>query len=346
MFETIRFNPPYYSDNRIGTYMNGYPAGTLATPGFYTVPFSSRAIFNSPLYQSKPSPRHRDEHIVIPYYEQLHLGLQWEFIKGYVFEPEYVATVGRKLVGNYDINTFNGRTSGAGATSRINTSIGPDNFRNNNFQSNYHAMQLTVRKNYSAGLGFNASYTWSRALDNMSDFFNMRVGLADTMDPMSDYGPADLHMKHRVVTTFSYELPFLRQNRSLGWWNINTIISLQSGVPFTPFDPLGDLNRDGRYTDRVVYTGSGSPMNSVFEAGSPADGYFDTTQWANYVCPATVNDGLWCNSPQSRGSMTGPGYSNVDFQIQKQFKITEQVKLSLMGNFFNIFNHTNFYFPN
>jgi hypothetical protein len=288
-----------------------------------------------------------DQNIVSPYYEQFHLGIQWEFFKGYVFQPEYIGTLGRKLIGYYDINTFNGRVSGAGSTTRINTTIGADNYRNNNFSSNYHAMQLTVRRNYAAGLGFNASYTWARSLDNLSDLFEGRGptnGPTDTMNPKSDYGPADFHMKHRFVGTFSYELPFFKAHKILGGWNINTIITLQSGVPFTPYSTSSayDLNKDSRLTDRIVYTGSGSPMDSVSGVGSPADSYYDTDMWARYTCPATVNDGLWCNPPSTRGSLTGPGYKNVDFQIQKQIRITEEVKLSLIGNFFNVFNHTNF----
>jgi hypothetical protein len=94
-----------------------------------------------------------------------------------------------------------------------------------------------------------------------------------------------------------------------------------------------------------VYTGTGSPMNSVTEDMSPADGYFDTDMWARGTCPSTVNGGRWCNPASTRGSMTSPGYQNVDFSIQKKFKITEDVRLSLMGNFFNFFNHTNFDLP-
>ncbi len=351
VFENIRFNPPYFSDVQIGSLVNGFPAGALSTPGLYTAPFSSRTIFSLPQYSAVPNPRHMDQNIVSPYYEQFHLGLQWLFYKDYVFEPEYIATLGRKLLGITDINTFNGRTVGLYSSARINPGIGEDNYRNNNFKSNYNAMQLTVRKNYSAGFGFNAGYTWSKTLDNLSDVFYPRGGNyiaggpMDTMHPMSDYGLSDFHLKHRFVATLGYDLPFSKQNRFLGGWRINSIITLQSGVPFSPYNGSGDVNQDGRYGDRVVYTGSGSPMNSVSGKGSPADGYFDAGLWSDYSCPGNVNNGEWCNPPQSRNTMTGPGYKNVDFSIQKQFKISEQAKLKLFANFFNLFNHTNFSHP-
>jgi hypothetical protein len=347
-FENIRFNPPLFSDNMIGTYANGYPSGALSTPGILTLPFSSRAVFASEEYAPTPNPRHMDQNLVSPYYKQFHVGFQWEFLRGYVVEPEYIGTLGRKLIGYYDINTFNGRTSGAGSSQRINPNIGADNYRNNNFESDYHAFQITVRKNYLDGLGFNASYTWSRAYDNTSDLFNARGttnGPTNTMNPMDDYGLSDFHMRHRFVGSFSYDLPFFRENRYLGGWNVNTIITLQGGIPFSPYNSNNDLNKDGRYNDRVVYLGSGDPMDSVLDSGSPADGYFDPDMWADYVCPEDVNGGLWCQSPQRRNSMTGPGYKNVDLGIQKRFRVTETVRMSIQGNFFNFFNHTNFSYP-
>ena len=52
-----------------------------------------------------------DQNIVTPYYEQAHFGFQWEFSKGWMFEPEYVGTFGHKLTGIVDINTFDGRVA-------------------------------------------------------------------------------------------------------------------------------------------------------------------------------------------------------------------------------------------
>ncbi len=289
-----------------------------------------------------------DQNMVTPYYEQFHAGIQWEFHKGTALELEYVGTLGHKLIGYFDINTFNGRVAKGYNTTRINTNIGADNYRNNGFSSNYHAAQATVRKNFAGGLGFNASYTWSRALDNLSDLFNYRGGgITDTMNLRMDYGPADFHMQSRFVGAFSYELPWAKENRWIGGWQLNTIISLQSGVPFSPYSSSSsyDANKDGLARDRIVYTGSGGPINSLKEGTSPADGYFDGTQWARYVCPASVNGGLWCSSPQGRGTMTGPAYQNVDFNVIKRFRITESSSISLQGSFFNLFNHPNFGLP-
>jgi hypothetical protein len=348
VFENIRFNPPYFSDNQIGYYANGVPVGALSAPGLYTVPFTSTGMFVSG-FSAKPNPRHMDQNIVTPYYEQFHLGLQWEFLKGYMLESNYVGTMGHKLLGFRDINTFNGRTVSGLGSLRINNNIGQDNFRSNDYNSNYHGWQTTVRKRYSAGLAFEFNYTWSRALDSLSDVFNNRGSArpTDNMYPKNDYGPADFHMKHRFVGVVSYDLPFFKNNRWAGGWAVNSIITMQSGVPFSPYSSSSsyDLNKDGYATDRITYVGSGSPLDSLIGSGSPADGYFTTTDWARYTCPASVNNGQWCNPPLGRNSMVGPGFHNVNFGISKKFKVTERIALRFDANFFNLFNHPNFGLP-
>ena len=341
-FENIRFNPPYYSDNRIGRYGNGVPIGSA----LYNVPVVLSA-YSDPANAPIPNPRHMDQNLVMPYYEQYHLGFEWEFLKGYMLQSEYIGTMGHKLLGLVDINTYNGRMVGDD-NSYINPNFGADNFRTNVFASNYNSLQTTVRRTYANGISFNASYTYSKAMDYLSDLFNNRATsgvTTDNMNPRYDYAAADFDIRHRVVGTLSYDLPFFKENRWLGGWGINSIVTLQGGVPFTPYDGGLDLNADGYFTDRVVYNGSGGPMNSV-RGRSPALGYLDANQWSDFTCPVTANEGTWCNAPINRNSVSGPGFKNIDFNITKKFALTERVKLNLQGNFFNLFNHPNFKLPN
>jgi Carboxypeptidase regulatory-like domain len=373
-FENIRFNPPFYSDNQIGTVINGVPVGPVSTPGLLTYPFTSLADFNNSLFAPKPNPRHMDQNIVTPYYEQAHFGLQWEFAKGYVFQPEYVGTFGHKLTGLVDINTYDGRVSAAPAVAgasacksiinpnglncsnslRIDPNIGADNFRNNWFSSNYHALQMTLRKNYANGIGMNINYTYSKALDEMSDLFNNRAGAhpTDNQNLRYDYGPADFDTPHRVVATVSYELPFMKQNRWIGGWAVNTITQWAKGHPASPYSGASnyDLNKDGYRTDRIVPVGSPS---STILSSSPGIGYFDPTKWVLYdplgtgsgSCPLSVNGGYWCDAPIGRGALRGPGLVNVDFDVSKKFKINERAAFTFQANFFDIFNHPNFSNP-
>jgi hypothetical protein len=359
-FENIRFNPPFFSDNYI------YGVGPISTPGLFTYPFTpaSRAMFNGGgALAPEPNPRHMDQNIVTPYYEQAHFGFQWEFKKGYVFEPEYVGTFGHKLVSLSDINTFDGRTAcqappytsgpcfnagfaGGFSNQRVNPNIAADNFRSNGYGSNYHGLQLSLRKNYANGLGVTANYTYAKSLDSVSDTFNNRSGERpiDNMNHKYDYGPSDFDVKQRFVSTLSYELPFMKQNRWLGGWGANAIISRQTGRPISPYDSSKsyDLNKDGYLTDRIVPTVA---AKDTIKSGNPAFGYFNTSDWVPYTCPTSVNQGLWCNAPIGRGSLIGPGFANVDFSATKSFKVTESSSFTFQANFFDLFNHPNFGVP-
>jgi hypothetical protein len=346
VFENIRFNPPYYSDLQLG-YNAGGAVGGLSTPGLYTYPFTSTNTFATGV-GAKPNPRHMDQDLVTPYYEQLHFGFQSDLGKGFVFEPDYVGGQGHKLVGYYDINTFNGRVAKGQSTTRVNNNIGADNYRTNCCSSNYHSLQLTMRRKMINGFGFDAHYTWSRAMDTLSDLFNYRGSAAatDVENLKYDYAPADFDINHRFVGNFTYELPFMKSNRWIGGWSLNSIISMQSGNPFTAYaSSTGyDANKDGRGGDRIVPIGV-SPASTVLGHGSPADGYFDKTKWTRFTCPASSNNGLWCNPVIGRNDMRGPGHWGTDLSLNKKFKLNERVGFTFQANFFNVFNHPVFGTP-
>ncbi|MBZ5627648.1 MAG: TonB-dependent receptor [Acidobacteriia bacterium] len=347
VFENIRFNPPYFSDNTAGILANGVPIGAINSPGIYGYPFTATAYFGAPGANAPlPNPRHIDQNLVTAYSEQFHFGFQYEIAKGYVFEPEYVGTFGKKLTGYFDINTFDGRVAGAAASTtgvssstRINSHIAADNFRTNAFSSKYNGLQLSLRKNYANGFGFQANYTWSKVLDTLSDVFNWRSPhVADVQNIGYDYGPADFNLKHRFVANLSYELPWMKSNRWIGGWSINTILSIQSGAAFEPYtsSTTYDPNKDGLASDRYVTTGA-SAMGTL-TGHNAADGYFDKTQWKRFSCAPA----LWCDPPIGRNNLTGPGYWNQDLGITKKFKVNERMAFSFSGNMFNVFNHTNF----
>jgi hypothetical protein len=376
LFENIRFNAPFFSFATVGTFGNGIPSGPLSTPGLFDVPFTAAntAGFNNPAFNPAPSPRHMDENLVTPYVQQFNLGVQYEFARDFLLEANYITTQGRKLTGVININTFNGRTRG-GSTRRPNTSIASDNFRTNAFKSIYHGGQIIVRNRPWHGLQFNSHYTFAKAIDEISDAFNARLGLnpTDNFNLKHDRGRADFDIRHRFVAGASYEAPFMKNNRWLGGWVLSGILQLQSGVPFSVFHSGQDPNADGIFTDRAVFVGSN--LDSVYTGGSPADGFFDASQFVGMntlVARAiagpdglvgTADDGSpldacgagngvvvsntrwWCNGTSGRNILTGPSFANVDLGIHKKFRVTEGSSLQLQANAFNVFNHPNFGLP-
>jgi Carboxypeptidase regulatory-like domain/TonB dependent receptor len=375
LFENIRFNAPFFSFATVGAFGGGAgaPAGPLETPGLFAVPFTAAntAAFNNPVFQPAPSARHMDENLKNPYIQQFNLGIQYEFIRNFLLEADYITTSGRELTGLVDINTFDGRTRG-GSSRRPRVGLAGDNFRTNAFSSIYHAGQLSVRNRSWHGLLFQAHYTFAKSIDELSDAFNNRITGGRPFDNFNirlDRGRSDFDVRHRFVSGFTYEAPFFKHNRWLGGWVATGVIQLQTGVPFSVYNSNQDPNADGYFTDRAAFIGPGNLQDVINHNQSAADGYFDASKFVGMVTLATSSsfgsggvaqilaacgpgNGVvisttrwWCNGTLGRNVLTGPGYANVDFGIHKKFKVTESSTLQLQANAFNLFNHPNFTLP-
>jgi hypothetical protein len=219
-------------------------------------------------------------------------------------------------------------------------------------------------------LQLNANYTFAKAMDDVSDTFTTKnAGAAayptDSLNPKLDYGPADFNVKHRVVASFVYDLPFAKSSRWIGGWNVSGIVSVQSGANFSIDNSAVDSNKDTQFNDRANYIGSGTITDAINHNVSPATGYLpgsdpvtgNNTSFGilngphttDPQCPASVNMGLWCQGQalgqMERNTLIGPGYFDTDLGFSKAFRITETSRLKFEGNFFNIFNHPNFLPP-
>ena len=371
IFENIRFNPPYFAFGLLGTFGNGTVISPTQTTALDTYPFTGTSTFAGA--GLTPALRAMDENLVTPYYEQANLGFEYQLGRNYVLESNYVGTFGHKLIGIIGANIFDGEYASGLDSTRINTNYSEIQLRTNCCDSNYSGWQTTVRKRFSSGLQFNVNYTWSKAMDDISDTFVGKSASGnfyptDSMNPHFDYGPADFNVKHRAVASLIYELPFAKGNRWLGGWNVSSIVSVQTGTPFSISNYDVDSNADNQFNDRAVYIGHGSLTSDIHHNVSPANGYLtgdvqtgptagSNLSWGmlngphstDPACPATVNKGLWCEGralgQMERNTLVGPGYFNTDFGFGKSFKITERSKLKLQGNFFNLFNHPNFLLP-
>ncbi len=364
IFENIRFNPPFFAIGLLGSAAGEALVTPTQTAQLLTYPFTGTSVFaTSPL---TPSIRAMDQNLVTPYYEQAHLGVQYQIAKDMVIESNYVGTFGHKLTDITGRNVFDGRQATGQPHGGLNPNYGTIGFRTNCCDSNYHGFQTTLRKRFSGGLQLNANYTFSKAMDDVSDTFTTKNAGAnayptDSFDTKLDYGPADFNVKHRGVGSFVYDLPFMRANRWLGGWNMSGIVSVQSGANFSVNNSSVDSNKDTQRNDRAVYIGPGKVTNAINHNVSPATAYLplSATDGSNtsfgmlggpastdIPCPASENGGLWCNQGEmQRNSLVGPGFFNIDMGFGKTFKITERMGLKFEANFFNILNHPNFLAP-
>jgi len=227
-----------------------------------------------------------------------------------------------------------------------------------NSDSHYNALQATLAHRFGKGLYFQSAYTYSKSIDDVSTAsvaFLTRVN--NQTDARASRGPSDFDRRHRFVTSAVYQLPFFASasgftKAALGGWEASGVVVLQSGAPFSIFDAGGGS----------VYALASTPSSTAtfspgFGCGNAPSHGSPESRLANWVNPlaytpdphATLSDGstsdgtLYGNTP--RNCIIGPPQKNVDFTLDKTFKLGERQSLRFRTDFFNLFNHPSFQIP-
>lgn len=206
--------------------------------------------------------------------------------------------------------------------------------------SNYNALWVTLKKNLARGLQFSTSYTWSKAFDYNSLSSAESIPLQNAYNPRGDYGLSEFDVRNRIVFSGFYELPFKRENRLIGGWQVGVVTQAQSGSPLTPASTVNVAasvpGRNITLTLRPDLTGT--PQIT----GNPFEWFVDKTV---FVAPCDTTK-VCHPGDMARDSVHGPDFVNTDFNISKNTKLTEKMNLIFRTEFFDIFNHPNFGNPN
>jgi len=219
--------------------------------------------------------------------------------------------------------------------------------------SNYRALQVDVNRRFSRGLSMRGVYTWSKALDD-GDSLNATAAanapglVSNPFNLRADYGPATYDVRHIGVINAIYELPFgkgqpLASNLN-GWssvlasgWSVNSIVTLQSGFPFTPqlsYNPSN--NGDTRNPVRPF-------VNPDFHGQAILA---NPSQWFNpkaFLAPP-ASSGFF--GDLGRDTLIGPGLATWDFSTFKTTTLRERLSLQFRAEIFNLLNRANFNTPN
>ena len=217
--------------------------------------------------------------------------------------------------------------------------------------SSYNSLQVSLEKRVSQqgpfhGTTLLANYTYSKSIDTIPNGGGVEnVGLSTvpfwgSARHQMDRGPTDSDHTHNVVISYSWPLPalshFNRVTRSfLGDWELNGILSAQSGFPFTVTAGV-DKSLTALGADRGVITG---PAKGPGACGTkaPCVSFLNKNSFSS---PAT---GTYGNT--GKNSLFGPNLINWDMGIFKNFPLSERVKLQFRAEFFNTFNRVNLLNP-
>ena len=244
---------------------------------------------------------------------------------------------------------------------RLNASFDSFNLRQNRVTSNYHGLNAQLSKRFSQGLAFQIAYTLGKALDYGSDFFgagensgglagqSYRTYFSDPVNIGLDYGRSAFDIRHRFVTNFLWEIPFMKDQAGvlgqiLGGWQLGRILAIQSGLPFGVVNggrfPAGDYNADAQRGDRPDTPSFGNTFSDTPSTSEFINGVFQTS---DFPSPAGGSNG-----DLGKNTFTGPAFRTVDLSLLKNFRLpmSEDSRLQFRAEFFNLLNQVNLYLPN
>jgi hypothetical protein len=244
--------------------------------------------------------------------------------------------------------------------------------------SSSNELQVTLDRRMNHGLGFRVAYTFAKTIDVTSGFRARSSTFTIPYDPAFDRGLADFDAPQRLVLSPMWQIPGgksggLLQRELLSGWEVSSITSFQSGNPFTLYssngaseseegldrpDVVGPIqvfhnprqlqtfgpSADGVHGSCLPQTVTGNfwinPTNLVCSVGPPTGQPFVS---GIGLVPGGVP--LFSYGNMGRNILRGPGINDWDISILKNFKLTESKSLQFQSNFFNAFNHTQFFGP-
>ena len=228
-------------------------------------------------------------------------------------------------------------------------------FRVPGAESIYHAMTLRLDKRFSGGLSLLSSYTWGKLIDDASTtvgFLGQAGAQQNAYDRASDRSISSQDIKHRFVTSFVYDLPFGQGrpignswtgplNWVLGGWQVNGIVTFQSGLPLLITQAVNNTNLFSP-TQRPTWTGADANISAgSVDKGEKIQRWFDTSAFS--VTPAFQ----FGNTPRVMPNLRADGVKNVDVSLFKNNyfhggKWNAQLRIEA----FNVLNRVQFGIPN
>ena len=188
--------------------------------------------------------------------------------------------------------------------------------------SSYNALEASLRKRFSHGLSFLASYTYSKAIDDVSSFNISGSGsiqvagendlAQNPFNLAAERGPSLFDARHRLVFSYQWSLPFWQHQQGwyqhvLGGWQLNGIATAMSGTPFTVFDS-NDVSEQGGAPEITGF--SANRPNLVAgqnpNAGPRKVGALAQCEClrANHAGPNLAGAAIWHGGPQHRARTT------------------------------------------
>jgi carboxypeptidase family protein/TonB-dependent receptor-like protein len=221
----------------------------------------------------------------------------------------------------------------------------------NESHSSYHSFQLTVARRFNSSLTFSAAYSFSKSIDDLTSMSvnNQTIQIQyyqDYYDRRGDKSLSNFDITHRFIGDATWQLPFGREKRFLkkgiaariaGGFSANVIAQAQSGFPLS----IGATNASlqGLAFNSLRPNIVGEIISSAATTADRIRQYFNASAFGQ---PAPYTFG---NAPRTLPNLRGPSYFSTNLSVQRDFRFSENGKLQLRAEAFNVFNRVNFQVP-
>lgn len=288
-----------------------------------------------------------------PYMQHWNANVQQQLGRNAILEVGYVGSKGTKLLSARDINQPLPSALPPGLPFVPRPVAGFDDITllESRAGSNYHSLQARLQQRLDFGLALLASYTWSKSIDDASNFFTSAGDPnfpQDSRNLRAERGRSNFDVSQRLSVSYSYDLPFGKGRAHLAnhgllttllsGWQTFGIVTLQTGRPFT-VALISDLDNSGTGRASLGFGANDRP-NVV---GDPTLANRSPDRWFNTAAFAFPAPGTFGNA--GRNILEGPGTENVNASLVKNTALNERLNLQLRAEVFNLFNHPNFNLP-
>ncbi len=350
----------YVAGGTLGTYTGRAPgACTTSTSGYASVPklFSTNNNLKNPMYA--------EWNLEI----QKAVGRQGRFSINYVGNHGYDGFLIDPYMNAYCDPTVCAGPVAAGGAAFTGSGLPPtppdlrvagtEQLTNGSY-SNYDGVTLSFQERFGSSFLGRLNYTYSHALDIVSNGGVLPYSLADSILNMIDpaesraqYASSDYDLRHQVSFDYVWTLPGPKHGvlgDVVGGWQISGTVFWHTGFPFTMID---GATANAIASNNMLF--NGLPVDNILlqpSVGLPrsfgrscADAFANSLPTGCFSAADFAPSTTWIGGPVGRNFFRGPGYFDTDFSLRKAFKLTERFNFQIGANAFNVLNHVNFQTP-